>query len=304
MNLHAHEKFLWGLCYRMTGSAADADDLVQDTFARTLESPPRDLNAPLRPWLTRVAVNLARDQLRRRRRAPYVGPWLPSPIETEPDGASPVAVEPKTTEGRYDLLESVSFAFLLALEALNPKQRAVLLLCDVFDYSVKDVAQALDLSTDNVKQLHLRARRAMAEYDQHRTEPTRAMQQRNEAALNQLIGALLSNDTAAVEALLAADVKLLSDGAGRYHAAMNPIFGPQKVARFLFGVHEKRGPPSEVRVGMINGFPAVIAYYPPHRDPKLAPIAVTRLDLDAAGKIRALHSVLAPLKLGHLKPAA
>src|SRR5262249_54905403 len=111
MNLHEHERFLWGLCYRMTGSAADADDLVQDTFTRALEKPPKDGQAPLRPWLTRVAVTLARDSLRRRKRAPYQGPWLPEPIETDD---APVAVEPASSEGRYDLLESVSFAFLLA----------------------------------------------------------------------------------------------------------------------------------------------------------------------------------------------
>src|SRR5262249_59509545 len=121
----ANERFLWGLCYRMTGCAADADDLVQDTFVRVLARPPR-MDDPLRPWLVRVAMNLGRDLLRRRRRRPYVGPWLPSPIETG-DEESPPSFEPTlegglTTEGRYDLLESVSFAFLVALEALTPQQ--------------------------------------------------------------------------------------------------------------------------------------------------------------------------------------
>ncbi|MEW6270578.1 MAG: sigma-70 family RNA polymerase sigma factor [Thermodesulfobacteriota bacterium] len=126
-----HQRFLWGLCYRLTGSAADADDLVQATFVRALERPPARTDEPWRPWLTRVAVNLGRDLLRRRKRRGYVGPWLPSPIET---GEQPLAsFEPEiasgvTTEGRYDMLESVSIAFLVALEALTPKQRAVLLL--------------------------------------------------------------------------------------------------------------------------------------------------------------------------------
>ncbi len=78
-----HRRFLWGLCYRLTGSAADADDLVQETFVRAIELPPARLGDPLRPWLVRVAVNLGRDLLRRRRRVPYKGPWLPSPIETD-----------------------------------------------------------------------------------------------------------------------------------------------------------------------------------------------------------------------------
>src|SRR5438128_12126286 len=78
-----HRRFLWGLCYRMTGSAADAEDVVQDTFVRAIEHPPGRTNEPLRPWLVKVALNLARDLLRRRRRREYVGPWLPSPIETD-----------------------------------------------------------------------------------------------------------------------------------------------------------------------------------------------------------------------------
>ncbi|HEY6211735.1 MAG TPA: sigma-70 family RNA polymerase sigma factor, partial [Vicinamibacterales bacterium] len=77
-----HRSFLWGLCYRMTGNAADADDVVQDTFVRAMQRPPRRTDDSLRPWLVTVALNLSRDLLRRRRRRDYVGPWLPSPIDT------------------------------------------------------------------------------------------------------------------------------------------------------------------------------------------------------------------------------
>src|SRR5262249_24574328 len=82
-----HKGFLWGVCYRMTGMSADAEDIVQDTFVKALEKPPADMDAPLRPWLVKVALNLSRDQLRRRRRREYSGPWLPSPVVTEDDGA-------------------------------------------------------------------------------------------------------------------------------------------------------------------------------------------------------------------------
>src|SRR5689334_19044116 len=78
-----NRRFLWGLCYRMTGSAADADDILQETFVRLLQKPPADTDEPLRPWLVRVAVNLSRDALRRRRRQEYTGQWLPAPFETE-----------------------------------------------------------------------------------------------------------------------------------------------------------------------------------------------------------------------------
>jgi RNA polymerase sigma factor (sigma-70 family) len=151
-----HGQFVWGLCYRMTGSATDADDLLQETFARALASPPRDTGAPWRPWLVRVAVNLARDRLRRRKRTPYVGPWLPAPIETGEQAA-----EDPDPEHRYGLLESVTFAFLMACEALTPRQRAVLLLRDVLDYSVEETARALAMGIPNVKTTHHRARAAM-----------------------------------------------------------------------------------------------------------------------------------------------
>src|SRR5207244_2976494 len=170
-------------CYRMTGSAADAKAVVQDTCVRAIEHPPGRTNEPLRPWLVKVALNLARDLLRRRRRREYVGPWLPSPIETDVSRQSvaggpanlesdPPSHEPATLEGRYDLLESVSFAFLVALDRLTPSARAVLLLRDVFDYSIKETAAALDRSEANVKTTHHRARRAMAGYDSARHLPS------------------------------------------------------------------------------------------------------------------------------------
>jgi RNA polymerase sigma factor (sigma-70 family) len=301
MNLEQHQSFLWALCYRMTGCAADADDLVQETFKRALEKPPPDVERSLKPWLTKVAVNLSRDALRRRVRGGYEGPWLPSPLETPEE---PVAVEPRSTEGRYELLESVSFAFLLALEALSPKQRAVLLLRDVFDYPVREVAEALAISEDNVKTIHLRARKAMAEYDAARSVPTRDAREKNKAALEGLIGALLSNDIEQIETLLAKDALGLSDGGGQYHAATVPIFGGIKVAKFLLGVTKKRGPPDDVQIRLLNGFPALVAYYPASKDKRLAPVTVVRVDLGADGRIRAVHSVQADRKLTALAKRA
>ena len=142
--LAAHQPLLWRLCYRMTGSAADADDLVQETFVRAIAQPPRDQERDLRPWLVQVALNLSRDHLRRRKRRAYEGPWLPAPIETE--GFS-LEAHP---EARYSELESVSSAFLLALEALSPRQRAVLLLCDVLGYSESLEAVSLTATSTEV----------------------------------------------------------------------------------------------------------------------------------------------------------
>lgn len=306
-----HERFLWGLCYRMTGVAADADDLVQETYARALASPPAKQEA-LRPWLTRVAVNLARDHLRRRRREGYVGPWLPSPLETG-DAAVPEELEAPpgvearlpgggSTEGRYELLESVSYAFLLALEALAPKQRAVLLLRDVFDYSVREVAEALHMSEVNVKVVHHRARAAMEAYDRERCLPTRALQERTRAALEGFLGALLSGDVAAAEALLSSDVRALTDGNGQVRAAQVPVVGARRVLTFLQRLMELRGAPTAFELQMLNGLPALVSVFPEDpRDSKNPTRAVLRVELDADGRIARFHSVLTDRKLAGLR---
>jgi len=300
----ANERFLWGLSYRMTGCAADADDIVQETFVRALQHPPRGDETTWRPWLVQVTMNLGRDALRRRKRQPYTGPWLPSPIDTGEDEALP-AYEPTfesglSTEGRYDLLESVSFAFLLALEALTPKQRAVLLLMDVFDYSVRESAAALGLSEANVKTTHHRARRAMADYDRERCPPTRGLQEQTRMALGQFMTALLGEDVQAVERLLSQSVRALNDSAGNYHAARVPIFGPPRVARFHYKITQRRLLGAVFELRMINGLPALVGVYEDHR-PAEPPRVVLRCELDADGHIAQLYSVVADRKLSAIR---
>jgi RNA polymerase sigma-70 factor (ECF subfamily) len=296
----AQRSFLWALCYRLTGSAADADDLVQETFVRAIERPPPRTDQPWRPWLVRVAVNLGRDLLRRRRRRKYVGPWLPSPIETGEGEPSPsyelTADSGFTTEGRYELLESVSFAFLLALEALTPQQRAVLLLRDVFDYSVDDTADALAISAANVKTTHHRARRAMDAYDRQRCLPTRDLQERTREVLGRFMAAITSRDVASVESLLAEDVRTLNDGGGEYLAALNPVIGSYRVARLYLGLTKKQLPGGSFEVRVLNGLPACLIEFPSARR-REAPRFVVRCDIDGDGRIRELHVVLAPRKL-------
>jgi RNA polymerase sigma-70 factor (ECF subfamily) len=289
----AHERPLWNLCYRMTGVAADADDLVQETFLRAMERPPARPEGDLRPWLVRVAMNLARDLLRRRRRRQASGIWLPSPIETGEDAAP--AYEPSRTEGRYDLLESCTFAFLLALEALTPQQRAVLLLRDVFDYSVEETAEALDLSVPNVKTTHHRARRAMTAYDTTRRPPTRALQEETLRVLGELTRALVQGEAPAIGALLASDVRTVTDG-GTFHAARKPIVGRERVAHFYRRLAELGGGTARVSVRMLNGLPALVMTLPDSR-PGYPPHGIIRIDLDDDGKVRTIHSVLATGKL-------
>jgi len=296
------ERFLWGLCYRMTGSAADADDLVQDTFVRAIERPPSNVDDPLRPWLVRVAVNLSRDHLRRRRRSPYRGEWLPSPIETDEEALP--AYEPTldghlTTEGRYDLMESVSYAFLVALEALTPSQRAVLLLRDVFGYSVRESADALGMSEPNVKTTHHRARRAMAGYERVNHFPSPEVRQRHQRALEQFVTSLAAQDVPAIESLLAENVVSFSDGGGVYLAALNPVYGRKRVMRLFSKLTQKR-PIGAAEMRLLNGLPALaITFADGH--PRLASRIVMRCDIDERDRITALHVVLAPDKLTKIR---
>ena len=294
-----HRRFLWSLSYRMTGNAADADDIVQETFVRAVERPPKRTEEPLRPWLVKVALNLSRDLLRRRRRHEYVGPWLPSPIDTG-DEPAPPAYEPtvdgrQTLENRYDLLESVSFAFLLALERLTPAQRAVLLLRDVFDYSVKETADALDMSETNVKTTHHRGRRTMARYDRQRRPSMRTLQEATQRTLYEFLQRLQANDVAGVEALLARDVKATADAGGEFRSALRTIVGSDKVTRFFFGTARFRERYT-VQPMVLNGLPAVVVDVR-SQQPRVAPRSTVQIELDADGRIAHIYSVSATRKL-------
>jgi len=289
-----HGRMLWGLCYRLTGCAADADDLVQETFVRAAERqcPPGDV--VWRPWLVRVAVNLGIDLLRRRKRCGYEGAWLPSPIETDTDAALDDAGGNPAV--RYERLESLSFAFLLALEALTPKQRAVLLLRDVLDYSAGETGAVLDMSEENVRITHHRARRAMRAYDHERCRPTAALRESTQAALQQLLRCLLNQDALGLEALLADSVRTMADGGGEYTALHAPLAGRAKVALLHLRVARRRAAGSQIELRSINGLPALVIRYA-SAERRQAPRAVLRCDVAADGRIVALHTVLASRKL-------
>ena len=295
-----HRELVWALCYRMTGAAADADDLVQDTFARAMEHPPPKGDPPKtwRPWLVRIAVNLARDHLRRRKRRGYSGPWLPSPIAIDLD--APDVAPRADTEARYAALESVSFAFLLALEALTPQQRAVLLLRDVFDYSVRETAEALALTEPNVKTTHHRARAAMRGYDASPCVPTRALQAKTQASLERFLGGLVTEDVSLIEATLAGDVIALSDGAGEFTTARTPIIGRHKVALFYRNVTRAGAAAGRFALRILNGMPALVVELTAN-EPPLAPRHVLLLDVDDDGRIRRIYSVVATAKLGRVE---
>ena len=295
---------LWGIAYRLTGTAADADDVVQEAFARAASSPPEPVAESLAPWLVRVVTNLAIDVLRRRKRRRYEGPWLPAPCED--DGAALDHLAPRTGEAhdpehRYSLSESATFAFLIALEALAPRPRAALLLRDVLGYSARETATALATSEANVRVLHLRGRRALAEYDRGRCVPDAALRSRHQQVIERLHRCLLAQDTSGLEALFTESVRTVTDANGEYTALAEPMSGRARVARFyqMAALHRQTSDArSEIRI--VNGLPALLtALHAPVR--RQAPRSLLRVELSADGLIREVQVVLAPRKLGAVR---
>jgi RNA polymerase sigma factor (sigma-70 family) len=301
-----HRQLIWGICYRMTGSAADADDILQETFVRAMEKPPADMEAPLRPWLVKVAVNLSRDQLRRRRRREYYGPWLPSPIAMEDESSLETAhlfTSEISPAARYDLTESVTLAFLLALEALTPSQRAVLLLRDVFDYSTDEAAAALDMTESNVKVSLHRARRTMGAYDKRRTANRTDRSAQVHETLERFLSRLANGDVEGLKQMLAADVVLVSDGGGEVNALAQPVHGRDKVLRLVAKLYEAQRSVTSTSLGVLNGEPAILIarrrVLPGH-----ASFFTMHCELDEHRRLRRLYFVFAPRKLSALRHPA
>jgi RNA polymerase sigma factor (sigma-70 family) len=297
--LEVHRGFLRGVAYRMLGVLADADDVVQDAFVRAMHHPPADLARPLRPWLVRVTVNLARDRLRRRRTA-MTATWLPGLV----DDAAVASMSPE-----HGLLahEGVSVLLLHALECLTPTQRAVLVLRDVCGCESRDVAAALDLADSNVRMLLHRARQRLAargvssRSSSSLSSLNARRQEQRAAALTQLVQALLTDDVALAMSLLRADVVAVGDGGGVYAAAAVPVSGRAKVLALLFGV--RRFWPqatSSFAPYAINGAPALLMW---RTDPVAAPVAPRAalcIEVDNDGLIHRVYSVLADEKLAAL----
>jgi RNA polymerase sigma-70 factor (ECF subfamily) len=300
-----HKRFLWGMCYRMTGSAADADDIVQDTFVRALEKPPIDMKAPLRPWLVKVAINLSRDQLRRRRRREYFGPWLPAPVLTDADNQSQLD-HPVSTEDspgvRYDMMESITLAFLLALEALTPAQRAVLLLRDVFDYSTTETAAALDMSEANIKVTLHRARRIMGSYETKRVANFSRRVEEMRETLQRFLSRLAAGDVQGLKEMLAADVVLVTDGGGEINALAEPVYSSDKVLRLIAKLYEANRDVTRTSVTNVNGEPAILVERS-QMPPGHALFFTMHCELNDSSRMQRLHFVFAPSKLTTLTPA-
>jgi len=292
----AHREHLWGLCYRMTGSAADAEDLVQATFERALRTPPADPTRPWRPWLVRVATNLAIDALRRRRTETYAGSWLPAIVET-PSGTSSTPTE-SDLEIRYGVRESASLAFLCALEALDPVQRAVLVLRDVLGYSGPEVADWLETSAGNVRVILHRARRALEPYEAKRQGHLPDAEARHTVALERFMVALQTGDVERIAACLAEDVRSVADSGGSYRSQTRPVEGKESVARLWSGLVTRGGGgrAAAFELRLLNGLPGLMIRFE-LAHPRDSPRSCLSIDIDAQGQIACIYVVSAPSKL-------
>jgi RNA polymerase sigma-70 factor, ECF subfamily len=281
-----HRGALVGLAYRMLGSVADAEDVVQEAFVR-LDRHGTDGIDNVGGWLQRTTSRLCLDRLRSAaaRREVYVGPWLPEPIAADADPAASV-----------ELAESLTMAFLVVLEALSPAERVAFVLHDVFGAGYDEVAATLDRSEPACRQLVARARRAV----QARRPRFEADAAARRDVADRFLAAFASGDPTALLEVLAPDVVLRSDGGGVVSAARHPVHGAERVTRFLLGLLRKAGDQVTVEPTVLNGGAGFVARY-----------ADGRVDsawvLDVAdGQVVGVNAVRNPAKLRHLgaPPAA
>jgi RNA polymerase sigma-70 factor (ECF subfamily) len=238
-----HRNLLFTVAYEMLGSAADAEDVLQETWLRWA-GVDHDEVRDERAYLVRITTRLSLNRLRTlaRQRETYVGPWLPEPLLTTPDVAEDV-----------ELADSVSTAMLVVLETLTPTERAVFVLREVFDVGYDEIADAVDKSPAAVRQIAHRARNHV----EARQPREQVSSRQREAILDRFAWAVEHGDIQALMDVLAPDVVLMTDGGGVKQAALRPILGRDKALRFLEGAATKGGPIDAVHRTMVNGRPGL-----------------------------------------------
>lgn len=272
---------LLGLAYRMLGTFADAEDVVQDAWLRFQAVEPATIEKPT-AWLTTVTTRLAVDRLRsaRRRRERYVGPWLPEPLVTEDPGSDP--------ERAAELSDSLTLGFLTLLDRLGPLERAVFLLFEVFAVPYAEIAPMVGRSEPTCRQIASRARHKLRQ-----ASPAPAPNPQARGAVGRLLAALAAGDINAVITCLAPEVVLVADGGPHARAARRPVIGADRVARWLVNVSARQPPGSTVRLTVVNTEPGIVAR---HDDTVFFAIVFTPVGTT----IGAIWVVNNPDKLHHL----
>jgi RNA polymerase sigma-70 factor (ECF subfamily) len=279
-----YHSLLFSIAYRMLGSVADAEDILQEAFIRWQRAQDAEIQSP-RAFLVTIVSRLCINHLQSARvqREEYTGQWLPEPIVTEP-GADPFTVS--------EVGESLSMAFLILLERLTPIERAVFLLREVFDYDYSEIARTVGKDEANCRQILRRARQHIEEMRPR----FQAAPGEREKLLAQFLQATSSGNLAGLVGLLSSDVVLHADGGGKGPAIPNLVHGAERVARAILGGLSRLVPHNRTnRMTRINGEPGVVSYLDGR------PYAVLTLDVDD-GRITSIYIVTNPDKLVHLSP--
>jgi len=276
----AHRNLLFTVAYEMLGSAADAEDVLQETWLRWVKVDQEQVRDE-RAYLVRITTRQSLNRLRtmKRRKEAYVGPWLPEPLLTTPDVAEDV-----------ELAESVSMALMLVLETLTPTERAVFVLREVFDVSYDEIAAAVDKTPPAVRQI---AHRARQHVDARR--PRAAVSQRQtKAALQSFQRAIETRDLQGLLDVLAPDVVLIGDGGGLKQAGLRPVVGADKAIRYILGGIGKTPATLTSEPTVVNGNPGLVL----RLDGELDGVMAIRVD---DGRITGVYYVRNPEKLSRVE---
>lgn len=269
---------LFGVAYRMLGSAADAEDVLQDAFLRWRGAEAQAQARSAQAYLMTVVTRLCLDRLKsaQAQREVYFGPWLPEPVLTQPDDAAAQA----------EMNESISLAFLTLLERLNPIERAVFLLRAVFDYEYAEIAEFVDKSEAACRQIFSRAQGFVRDNRPRRAATPEA----HRAVLQSFLAALSNGDVSGITTLLHESVVAYGDGGGKAFAAARPVMGVDLVARFMLGLRKLLPAQFAPSVEVVNGEAALVIRSPAG--------VFSTLSIETDGeRIYAIRSVVNPDKL-------
>ncbi len=275
-----HRGLLFAIAYRMLGTASDAEDIVQETYLRAQATPLEAVQSP-KAFLATIATRLCLDRLKSAQvqRETYIGPWLPEPIATQTED---------NPEERAELKDSISMAFLTLLERLNPVERAVFLLRQVFDYDYRDIAPIVDKSEGACRQIFHRAQ----EFIRANRPRLPVTQAAHSQLLQSFIGAMLNGDLDGLTHLLHESITSWGDGGGNANAGRRPITGRDAVARLMLGIRKFAVPDSVVSIEEVNGWPAIVV--------RAGAVVQAVINIETNGEhIIAIRSVVNPDKLRH-----
>lgn len=277
-----HRPLLFRLAYGMLGRVAFAEDAVQETFLRWQKQDTKQIQSP-KAWLSKVVNRICLDEIKsaRNQKEQYIGPDLPEPL---------LAESPTSPEEMLELAESVSMAMLVLLDRLNPVQRAVFLLYEVFDYDYASISAIIDRSESNCRKIAERARNLIRE----KRPEFNKNSNKQKHLVHKFVEAMRDRDIPEIEHMLAADAIMYTDGGGKVTVARKPVKGAGKIAKLITGGPKGLAQPYRIEFKVINGEPGMILW----AEEQLHNVWSFHIE---EGKIKSIYVVLNPDKLEHIK---